>query len=294
MIFSFAFFLSSCEKTSKSCISDVFYDDGKNMYTCTYKNVSHSFILCLPSEYNSETSLILMLHGLGESAESFKKVTEMEKTANARNYAVVYVDGTVDPKNKSHGKGWHFYEDDFSKNDVEFIVELAKYCQKKYGLSSRAFAVGFSNGGFMVNKLATCGFDKKGSKQSKVGKQFFTGVASVGGMMPKIVWENKKAKFPVGYLQINGTLDDVVPMDFTGSSKNNPNPSMETVIKYYCGLNKISEDYKKVSLSEATDFYDFNSKVGWVIIREGRHNWPSPQVSKVNISSVILDFFDTI
>lgn len=277
----------SANNDVKTSIKDVVYSQEKNVYTCNFKGVSRSFILCLPDNADDNTSLLIMLHGLGGSAASFKNETQMEKVANARNYAVVYVDGIVDPKNKSHGKGWHFHDDEFSQNDVAFIMELVQFCQKEYGLGSRAFAAGFSNGGFMVNKLATSGF--KGNK----GKSVFTGVASVGGMMPKDVWEAKK-KNAVAYLQINGTRDDVVPMEFMGTAKSNQNPSMEKVIEYYCGVNKVSKEYTTVELSNLATMHDFKSKVGWIIIQDGRHSWPAKEYSGIDVDSVILDFFDAL
>ena len=280
LFFILSIFCISCSLNKKSLITEVQYSAEKDLYSCKYEGISRNFILCLSENCNKDTSLVIMLHGLGGSAASFKKETQMEKTANLRNYAVVYVEGIVDPKNKSHGKGWHFYQDDFSEKDINFLMELTKYCQKEYGLGSKAFAVGFSNGGFMVNKLAT------------VKKSAFLGVASVGGMMPKEVWDVKKAKKPMGYLQVNGTMDDVVPMEFNGSHKHNRNPSMEKVIEYYCKVNNISKNYKSVQLSDLATMSDYNSKVAWVIIREGRHNWPKKEYSHIEINNVILDYFD--
>lgn len=293
-IITFLVLAVSVYGAKKAEIENISYDEQKDTYTCTYKDLKRTFILCLPENCNEQTSLILMLHGLGRSAASFKSDSQMEIEANERNYAVVYLDGSVDPKNKSHGKGWHYHNDEFSKNDVMFIVELAKYCQKTYGLGPRVFAVGFSNGGFMVNRLASCGFDKNFTNAGKGGYQFFTGVASVSGIMTKDAWDAKKADKPIGYLQINGTLDDVVPMEFMNTAKNTINISMEKTMEYYCSLNNVSKNYKKSPVSEVSEYYDFGSKVGWVIITEGRHNWPTMQFAKIDACKIILDFFDAL
>lgn len=268
------------KKDNSDAIKEVFYNQENDTFNCTYKGLSRSFILCLPENYNNQTSILIMLHGLGGSASGFKNDTHMEKTANPRNYAVIYIEGTVDPQNKTHGKGWQFHQNKISKDDVAFIVDLAKYCQKTYKLGNRVFAAGFSNGGFMINKLASTRPD------------FFTGVASVAGMMPKDVWEVRKNKGAIAYLQINGTKDDVVSMDLNGSSKTSINPAIEKVLDYYIGLNKIPHDCKTTSISDIATMYDYSSKVVWVIIEDGRHNWPSMSFSKFEPNDLILDFFD--
>lgn len=276
-----ASFLNAAELHS-SKIKNIEYNADKNSYTCVYKNIKRSFILCLPEKCNAQTSLVIMLHGLGDSAFNFKNETQFDKTALNRNYAVLFIDAGGGKNKKPCDIGWQYYDDEFSKNDVSFIVELAKACQKSFGLGSRVFAAGFSNGGFMVNKLAvTC-------------SDFFTGAASVGGMMPKVVWNSKNAKNKIGYLQINGTKDDVVPMEFMGTNKNTPNPSMEKVLAYYAEINGISSEYETLQLSAVTSLRNYSSKVQWVIIKDGHHNWPSTQFAQIDTNSLILDFFDQL
>lgn len=268
------------KKASSSDIQDVVYNEEKDIYTCQYRGIERSFILCLPDECNKQTKLVLMLHGLGSSAASFKTETQFEKAALPLNYAVAYVDGTVDPANRSHGKGWHFHEDDFSVNDISFLNDLVIYLQKEYGLGKQAFVTGFSNGGFMVNKLASsC-------------PEIFTAAASVAGMMPKDIWESKKSSRPCAYIQINGTKDDVVPMDFTASSKYNQNPAMEKVIEYYRKGNKCPSSYTESKLSDVSTMYSYGTKVAWVIIDGGYHSWPKPQFAQFEPEKVILEFFE--
>lgn len=265
----------------KTKIKNISFNQEKNTYFCDYKGIKRSFILCLPEHYNNQTALIIMLHGKGQSAESFKNITSMEKYANPRNYAVVYVDSVSNLKNKSYGRGWHYFDDKFSKIDTNFIVELGKYCQKKYGLSTRVFVCGFSNGAFMVNNLLATRSD------------YFTAGASVAGTMQKNIW-NKKSNKPVGFLQINGSKDDVVPMELTNTAVNTPNPSMEKIIDYYVKTNNLPAEYKTIPISKNTKMYSFGSKVSWIIIKDGRHNWPDPEFSEFEAGNVILDFFDNL
>lgn len=267
-------------KSKSARMDNLAYDEEKGIYTCSLNDMERSFILCLPENYSKETKLVLMLHGLNQSAQTFKDMTHFEQAALPRNYAVIYADGTVDPDNRSHGKGWHFYENDFSTKDIDFLVNLVSYIQITYKLNDKVFVAGFSNGGFMVNKLASYRPD------------IFTAAASVAGMMPKNVWEGKKSKNPCPYLQINGTKDDVVPMDLTGSSKYSQNPSIEKVLEYYRQGTKSPKKYSESKLSAASTMYSYGTKVAWVIIDGGYHGWPEPQFAGIEPAAVILDFFD--
>ncbi len=268
-------------KSFNNQIKNITYDENKDLYTCTYKDFKRSFIICLPETCDENTSLVVMLHGMGESAALFKMYTEFEKQANPNNYAVIYIDGTTDPDNKTQGKGWQYHHNKISKTDMNFIIKLCKYCQNKYSLGKRIFVGGFSNGAFMANKLAI------------TYPNIFKGVISVGGMVPKDVWEYRNAKKPVSIIQINGTKDDIVPMEFNGSNKYNPNPSMEKVLEYYAGLNNLTfKDYKTTPLSDLTTLYSLENKIWWILIQDGMHNWPTEQFSKINVNSVIIDFMN--
>lgn len=275
-LFLITFNVTAAPKTK---IKNVTYDEEKDTYTCNFKDMTRKFIISVPTECNENTSLIIMLHGLGMSAASFKEEIKLEEAAIPRNYAVLYIDGSVDTEHRSYGSGWHFYDDKYSKKDEEFVIELGKYCKLVYGLGPKMFVGGFSNGAFMTNKLLS------------VHSENFTAGVSVSGTMMKNAWA-QKTNLPVGYLQINGTKDDAVPMEFMETSASSPNPSMEKVIKYYVEVNKIPYEYETIKISEAAKMYNYSSKVAWVIIEEGRHNWPNLEFSKFNASEVILDFFD--
>jgi len=219
------------------------------------------YILCLPDNFENyteqqkaSTSLIIMLHGAGGSAEGFMYETEFHKQACKKGYAVAYINGPVE---------WNFYNQKQAEKDVKFILKTIRNIQKKYGLNKAFYAAGFSNGAFMVHKLA-CQYST-----------YFTAAASVGGMMPKPVWDKRPLKNDIGFLQINGTKDDVVPMKSNNTAKNNPNPAMEDVIKYF------------KSSSGNPD------KVQWLLIENGRHSWPKKDYSSLDANEEILNFFDS-
>lgn len=221
--------------------------------------INKKYILCFPDnfenfteEQKSSTPLIIMLHGANGNAEGFMNETQFHKQACREGYTVAYINGPAE---------WHFYNAKQSKKDVKFILKTAHTIQKKYGLSTKLYAAGFSNGAFMVHQLA--------SQYSK----YFTAAASVGGMMPKPVWEKRASKIDINFLQINGTKDDVVPMKCNDTAKYNPNPAIEDVIDYYKSANGNPD------------------KIQWILVENGRHSWPKEDFSALDANTEILKFF---
>lgn len=278
-VFAIIFFLFiSCS----SKIRDVSREETQNKFSCQYNGTKRSFYLYLPEPAGYEnTKLVVMLHGYGNSGRSFSMDTGFEKTALPKNYAVLYIDGIPNPSVKMSGPGWNYNYDKYGKADIEFIVELVKLVQKQYGLSKKAYAVGFSNGAFMTTKLAV---EKA---------RFFEGFVSVGGMMPEAVWNHRKGKkIPVRFFQINGTKDDVTPMRLNDSAKYNPNPAMEDVIEYFVNQSKTPPALQVVALNDKIDIYKYEGQVWWMLIKDYPHSWPSQRYCELNVNEIILDFFE--
>lgn len=276
-----------------------------NHFTCTYCGNKRSFILCLPENAGGElqtnasianfggglqtnasvansggglqtnasvsnptpTSLILMLHGYGSNGESFQLQTHFDGQAAAHGYAVAYVDGTGDPEDKTSAAGWNSGIKDSPKDDIGFLSSLASALQEKYGFSDKVFAAGFSNGAFMIHRLA-------------LETEKFTAVASVAGFCPLKVWENRPEQIKTGILQINGTKDDVVPMKANGSARFNKNPAIEDVMDYY----KTAFSFEKTETFEP---------VRHILIKDGRHSWPEKAFCGFDVNEEILNYFDS-
>lgn len=269
-------------------LSNVLFNSESNKYSCVYKSNVREFMLFLPDGFENRgyqekntVSLIIMLHGLGSESEAFKNMTDFHKLACERNYAVAYVDGTVTKGQTGSSIGWHYFNDKQSKKDSDFLIELTKYLKNKYSLNDKFFVAGFSNGAFMVTKLA--------SHYSN----YFTAAVSVGGMMPKVVWDGKSSSINTGFLQINGTKDEVVPMILTETDKYNPNPAMENVIEYFVTANGLSKDIKEVFSYRNIKIENYSNKVCWLLIDDGRHSWPTEKTNGVNCNKLIVDYFDS-
>lgn len=280
----FLFTLSACVVNPAGRIKNVTELENPLNFSCIYRGEEHKYYVCLPDNFDKEEShpLILMLHGYGNSAESFSLQTKFENEACPKGYVVVYLNSTQD----SNGNiGWNSGIDSSDKDDVGFIKALAAYLQSEYNCDEkRTFAVGFSNGAFMTQRLAVEADDT------------FTAVVSVAGMMPKHTWDNRKEKADIGVLEIYGTKDDVVPMKANGSDQTAVAPAIEVVMEYWAAANNLPVK-EEGQFSEKSSYRRWTNQKGtqfvWeIIIKDGRHSWPDENYCGFNTNQVIIDFFD--
>ena len=259
--------------------------ESDNKYTCTYDGVKHDFIVELPEDIGN-APLIVMLHGYGESAEAFKGKVHLEERACEKGYAVVYVTGAPDPNDKTSANGWNSGIGEGGNEDVGFLIAFANYLQTEYGFDKeRTFAVGFSNGAFMTHRLAMEAQDT------------YSAVVSVSGMMPEQVWEYKNEENNIGFMQITGEKDDVVPKKSDGSAAHSKAPAIEDVMTYWAFSNglvdaDISDIGKKSTITKHTG--EGKTKQVWdIFVKDARHSWPDETLTGIDTNGIILEFLDT-
>ncbi len=265
-------------------IEDIVREKG-NKFSCTYDSTKHDFVVDLPNKVEG-APLVVMLHGYGESAEGFRSTTHFEEKANALGYAVVYVTGASNPKDATSASGWNSGIGMEGNKDVEFLVALAKYLQKEYSLDKkRTFAVGFSNGAFMTHRLAMEAGDT------------YAAVVSVAGMMPESIWNERSETNEVGFFQITGEKDDVVPKNSDGSAKYSQAPAIEEVMDYMVKSNGLELlETCEIGTESILSKYGSETKqtqVWDLFIKDGRHSWPSESINGMDINALILEFLET-
>lgn len=275
--------LTGCGGKQQSAWKQV-TETKENCFETVYDGVKHDFRLDLP-EVTENAPLVVMLHGYGESAESFRQKTSFEKEANERGFAVVYVTGAPSPEDKTSANGWNSGIGASGNKDVEFLSGLAHYLCETYRLDEkRIYAVGFSNGAFMTHRLALEAND------------VFAGVVSVAGMMPESIWKNRPETCDISVFQITGKKDDVVPKDSDGSAKYSKAPAIESVIAYYVEKNGLTlSDTETVGKQSVLTKYtkpDSGSRVWNLDIPDGRHSWPEEKITGIEMNQLILDFLE--
>jgi polyhydroxybutyrate depolymerase len=158
----------------------------------------------LPIDYSSSAPqpLVLNFHGHGSNAAIQEKITKLSQLADQQDFIAVYPQGMIGP---DHHSGWATGPTwDPHVNDVLFVSDLLNHLQTSLCINPlRIYAMGFSNGGGMVNLLAAHMAGRIAAFASVAGSYY----PVAGGYHPVRA---------VPFLEIHGTGDQVVP--YAGSS----------------------------------------------------------------------------
>lgn len=258
-------------------------EDGR--ISCQYRGNTRSFMEYVPSDFSCVKGVIIMLHGYGSSATFFSLETGFHEEACQRGYAVVYVDGVCNPQDVTSSPGWNSGIGSSSVDDIGFLKALARYMQDKYSVTEDdTYVVGFSNGAFMAYRVAI------------EAQDCFSGVASVAGMMPDRIWQERGKTSQMSVLQINGTKDDVVPMKLNHTDVYSKDPAIEDVLSYFADSMELEQEeiIELSPISSLTMQFSKNNpcQVWQVVIDGGHHGWPQESFTGFDTNQLILDFFD--
>ena len=284
LILLFSFGMTPADAASQTELSVTPLKESS--FSASFDGVDHSFILDLPPVTDG-APLVFMLPGYGNTAESFRRMVHFEQDANKLGYAVAYVTGAQNPDDRTSAVGWNYGIENNKNDDVSFLTALAKYLQKEYSFDrSRTFAVGFSNGAFMVHRLAMESDDT------------FSAFVSVAGTMPRSIWDSRKGEHTVSFFQITGEKDDVIPKNYDGSAKYAQAPAIEDVMDYWADSNGLDTcESEKIGNGSLITKYRNEEKMNQVwhlFIKTGRHSWPDKKLNDIDINRLIIDFFDSV
>ncbi len=266
-------------------------------FYCKYNGIRHDFILDLP-ENTKDAPLILMLPGYGNSAESFRNTIQIHKEAVSRGYAVAYINGAKNPDDKTMAIGWRWDSTGkqhakknaknsiHTENDTAFLIDIAYYLSDEYSFNKkRLFAVGFSNGGFMIHTLAMQASD------------VFCAYASLAGKMSGNIWNIRNKKNDLNFLQVTGEKDDVVPKNSDGTARHAKAPAIEDVMHYWAESSGLKTEATE-SIGNGSSLIKYSDthrkkKVWHLIVKDGRHSWPVKNINGIDTNQLLLDFFDS-
>ena len=196
--------------------------------TINYEDIDRTFILYVPSSYDSSTKqpLVFNFHGYGSNASEQMAYGDMRSQADANGFILVHPEALDDIYGSSYWniKGWSQSVHD----DVKFTENLINLLMDKYSINAeRIYSTGMSNGGFFSFHLA-CNLNAS-----------FAAVASVTGSMTNSTFDNCNPRKPTPVMQIHGSLDVTVP--YKGSDTRNMKPIMD--VMEYWKINNECDDY---------------------------------------------------
>ena len=163
-----------------------------------------SWFLYLPSSFDAADppALVAALHGRTGNGPGMAFITDLNVVAEREGFAAVYPESYVDT--------WNYTEDflgtvPFPTSDVDYLKRLAGALAAQVPTDpSRAFVTGFSNGGFMTQRMACSGTD------------VFAGFAVVGATLPAEIDPLCTSAVRAPLLYMHGTDDASVA--FGGTS----------------------------------------------------------------------------
>lgn len=277
--------------------------DDLEPQTMIFEGFERSYVLYKPDDLEIPAPLVLVLHGRFGNGESMRRSTRFNAVAEREGFIVAYPDGLDAEWN--YVRGIPGYPN--THDDVAFLIALVDEIAATHEVDlSRVYVTGFSNGGFMAQRIAC---------ENPTHFAAFASVAAAGfGGMTGVCMETGSEKAPM--LLINGTEDTNVPWEGTGVTRDGRTvyvtyPVPDT-LGYWaefngCQPNAETSDVPPGGESPETsvriltvDCPEDGSVVLYSVIGGG-HNWPGQEAENVaaygnvshdiDASEVIWEFF---
>jgi polyhydroxybutyrate depolymerase len=153
-----------------------------------------------PQNLNSSLSypIVFFFHGAGGSGQNFLYNNNIIELINSGEFIGVFPNGHSN--NGSNGGFWNLGSEPTNANDVEFVdLIIDQLVTSSLIDTSKAYAIGFSNGSGMVNLLG-----KSTDHFNAIAPLFSQQILSTGDLTPT------KA---MAVFQVNGEVDSVIPLN---------------------------------------------------------------------------------
>ena len=247
-------------------------------YDFEHDNLTRTYWLHVPEDYDQTDTypLVVVLHGRNITGRDMIRITRMNDFADEYGFIVLYPDGIDRQWNYLRGFEWFASPE---HDDTDFILTLIESLQDEYSIdANQLYVTGFSNGGFMTQRLA-CDAHDTFVAAAVVGAGGYTGL--------DVLCQDAA---PIPILLMHGTHDAVVPWTGTSIPAGDTAiwvsaPLTETVGFWGVHLNcapefeqtevpKTEEDQPtSVLIGELADCDD-NTRLMVYSINGGGHNWP--------------------
>ncbi|MCF8368496.1 MAG: T9SS type A sorting domain-containing protein [Bacteroidales bacterium] len=190
----------------------------------THDGLQREYILYIPPNYTGSipVPLLLNFHGYGSNATEQMNYGDFRPVSDTAGFLIVHPQGTLF-NGTTHWNvgGWTIGS---MVDDVGFTEALIDSLSLMYQIdSTRIFATGMSNGGFMSFLLA-CQLSNR-----------IAAIASVTGSMTTETYNNANPLHPTPILQIHAPTDPVVPYNGASWTK-----SIEEVLQYWVDFNNCN------------------------------------------------------
>ena len=266
------------------------------------------FVLYVPPTYDPDqpTPMVVALHGRPGTAAGMAYMMDLNRVAAEEDFIALYPEGTLVAAGQ-RGREWNYtrgapgYEI-YDVDDVEFLSVLIDDLAQNLNIDrQRIYATGFSNGGFMTQRLACSAGDT------------FAAFAEIGSALFPNFIQDCSGQPPVPMLLMHGTADLSVPWEGSSYDGTVIHYSVPDTAIFWATHNECdpqSADYEIIPPGdEITTVYHYwfddcapGAPLHYYVIEGGGHNLPgvpqrlSDEIARqvntdIHAGEVVWDFF---
>jgi polyhydroxybutyrate depolymerase len=250
-----------------------------------HQTFNRKFMVHFPPNFNTTTqrALVLNLHGGSGNMVSAQGFSMLNPVSDQNNFLVAWPQGYgIAPPGFSWADGRNTSSDQAGIDDIGFIDKLIDTLIIRYNVdTNRIYICGFSNGGFMVQRLA-CHLPDQ-----------FAAMASLGSSMDTVLYQKCNPSKPIPMAFFNGTADPAMP--YGGGPMQNPQVipvvPVDTTVQFWVRHNNCQTASPVFNFPDifTTDnstaqLFNFtncacNVNVKFYKLNNGGHTWPGVYVA---------------
>jgi polyhydroxybutyrate depolymerase len=237
-----------------------------------------------PQNLNSSLSypMVFFFHGAGGSGQNFLYNNNITELINSEEFIGIFPNGHSN--NGSNGGFWNLGSEPTTANDIEFVdLIIDQLATIPLIDTSKAYAIGFSNGSGMVNLLG-----KSTNHFNAIAPLFSQQIISLRDLTPT------KA---MSVFQVNGDLDGIIPLNggvsSVGTFMSAQNSALNWANHFNCNTTAIQEEltWEDTVLSSFTYSNCNNSHaIKYLIALNTGHGFFDEQTERVAYTQ-IWEFF---
>jgi polyhydroxybutyrate depolymerase len=237
-----------------------------------------------PQNLDSSLSypIVFFFHGAGGSGQNFLQNNNITELINSEEFIGIFPNGHSN--NGGNGGFWNLGSEPTTANDVEFVdLIIDQLATSTLIDTSKAYAVGFSNGSGMVNLLG-----KSTSHFNAIAPLFSQQIISLKDLTP-----NKE----MSVFQVNGEVDGVIPLNggvsSVGTFMSAQNSALNWANHFNCNTTATQEDlnWENTVLSSFTySNCDNSHEIKCLIALNTGHGFTDAQTEQVAYTQ-IWEFF---
>lgn len=256
-----------------------------------------TFLVHLPTGYTGTTDLplIIAMHGGFGNAYNMQNQSQLSVKADAENFIVVYPEGLeggglgISSWNAGWCCGW---ASNNNIDDVGFINALLDTLIVQYSIdTSRIYATGMSNGGFMAYRLA-CELSDR--------------IAAIAPVAASMSMTTCTPQRPVPIISFHSYLDTNVPYDggVGSGTSGHYNSPQDSILNAWSAMNACSTTNDTVInnsqfLHRKWSNCDCETEIEQYVTQDGGHSWPGgnqtvfgdPVSNFINANDLMWPFF---